>query len=400
MATAHFKIIIRKDRPKKDGQYPVCLRATIDRKSKLFPLSFDCYDKDFDSLKEIIKKSDITHYRKNLLIQKANNKASQIKFDYAIEDKYLTLAEFDRVYNNDNYGSVSFYEYIEYLIRKRETTLAPDTIDFYKKQLSKLRRFRPVLTFGEVTEEFLYSYRDYMINDLANKLITQYKCLEFIKRVFNQAWKEDKIKTNPFKNFPIKRLKGTTEHLTLDELTTLNNLYLGFTLPKSEQNVLSYFLFSCYTGLRYGDVYALKYDSIKTVQNIHLLDIVQHKTSKPIMIPLIKQAAELIPGNGLQYQKVFNVLVNQKTNFHLKEIMKKALISKRITFHSARHTCSNVLYGLGVPLEIRCMIIGDTKEVVIGHYTEENINLKLESLLKFEQSMQKTKGNLIQSGSL
>ena len=384
MATAHFKIIIRKDRPKKDGQFPVCLRATIDRKSKLFPLNFECIEKDFDAVKEIVKKSDIAHYRKNLLIQKENNKASQIKFDYAIADKNLTLAEFDRVYKNDNYGSVSFYEYIEYLIKKREATLAPDTIDFYKKQLSKLRRFRPTLTFGEVTEEFLYSYRDYMIKDLSNKLITQYKCLEFIKRVFNQAWKEDKIKTNPFKNFPIKRLKGTTEHLTLTELASLSKLYQECTLSKSQQNVLGYFLFSCFTGLRYGDVYGLKYNSIKTVQDIHLLDFVQHKTSKPMVIPLIKQAFELIAENGLQYQKVFNVLVNQKTNFHLKAIMKKVEIDKRITFHSARHTCSNVLHGLGVPLELRCMIIGDTKEVVSGHYTQENINLKLDALLKLE----------------
>ena len=387
MATAHFKIVIRKDRPKKDGQYPVCLRATIDRKSKLFPLNFDCIEKDFDAVKEIVKKTDIAHYRKNLLIQKENNKAGQIKFDYAIADKNLTLTEFDRVYKNDNYGSVSFYEYIEYLIKKREATLAPDTIEFYKKQLSKLRRFCPSLTFGEVTEEFLYSYRDYMINDLSNKLITQYKCLEFIKRVFNQAWKEDKIKTNPFKNFPIKRLKGTTEHLTLTELASLSKLYNECTLSKSQQNVLSYFLFSCFTGLRYGDVYGLKYNSIKTVQEIHLLDFVQHKTSKPIVIPLIKQAFELIAENGLQNQKVFNVLVNQKTNFHLKEIMKKAVINKRITFHSARHTCSNVLYGLGVPLELRCMIIGDTKEVVTGHYTQENINLKLEALLKIESGV-------------
>jgi hypothetical protein len=165
MTNASFKIVIRKDRPKKDGQYPICLRVIIGRKPKLIPFPFSCFDKDFDSVKEIVKKSDPLHYQKNLLIQKTINKANKIKFDFAIEEKNLSLNEFEKVFKNDNYGSKSFYEYIEYLIEKRETELSNDTILFYRKQLSKLRKFRPELTFSEVNGDFIYDYKNYMIQD-------------------------------------------------------------------------------------------------------------------------------------------------------------------------------------------------------------------------------------------
>ena len=35
----------------------------------------------------------------------------------------------------------------------------------------------------------------------------------------------------------------------------------------------------------------------------------------------------------------------------------------------------------------RCMIIGDTKEVINKHYTKEDMNMKLQALNKFSQAM-------------
>ena len=67
--------------------------------------------------------------------------------------------------------------------------------------------------------------------------------------------------------------------------------------------------------------------------------------------------------------------------------MEKAGIEKRITFHSGRHSCSNALYLQGVDINTRCMIIGDTKEVINKHYTKEDMNMKLQALNKFSQAM-------------
>ena len=59
-------------------------------------------------------------------------------------------------------------------------------------------------------------------------------------------------------------------------------------------------------------------------------------------------------------QKIFRVSVNQVTNRHLKEIMKKAEIDKKITFHSARHTFA--IHGLNsdIPMELVGDLLGHT----------------------------------------
>lgn len=61
-----------------------------------------------------------------------------------------------------------------------------------------------------------------MIHTLKNTPITWYKGLEFIKRICYQAYKERKLKENPFKNLQINRLKGNSGHLTVDELKSLD----------------------------------------------------------------------------------------------------------------------------------------------------------------------------------
>ena len=387
MNTASFRIMIRSDRPKKSGEYALCIRVTIARKFKLFPIGFDVLPRNFDQGKSQVKKTDPFYFQKNKLILKAETKARKIAFDFAINDKPLTLGEFIKAYTNDNYGSVSFYDYIEYLILKRDNELSTDTLDMYRKQLSKLRRFRATLTFSEVNDDFIGDYRNYMIKKLNNKEITYYKCLEFIKRICNRAYKEKKISENPLRNLEIKRLKGDSNFLTIEELLKLDTIYQEQTLPANLQNVLRYFLFSCYTGIRYGDIYNLRFPMVKVKENTTYLDFMQHKTNKPALIPLIDQAKALIPDQGFTEQKVFNVMVNQTTNKLLKTIMEKAGIEKRITFHSGRHTCSNSLYQLDVDINTRCMIIGDTKEVINKHYTKEDMNMKLQALNKFSQAM-------------
>lgn len=387
MTTLHYKIVLRKDYLKKSGAYAVCLRITSGRIPKLFPLTIDCFDVDFDPLKQIVKKTDPDHFRKNAIILKAKNKAGDIAFNYLVNDKNLPLDEFTRAYTNNNYGSVSFYEYIEYLIVKRDSELATETLDHYRKQLSKLKRFRQSLTFSEVNETFILEYKDYMIRVLKNTPITWNKGLEFIKRVCNQAYKEDKLKENPFKNLQINRLKGKYGHLTIEELKQLIVIYKENTLPLNLQNVLRYFLFACYTAMRYRDVYDLRFINLKSNRETDFIDFTQHKTNKHTLIPLIEQAKELIPVKEFDQQRIFKVKTNQDTNRKLKEIMDKAQINKRITFHSARHTCSNVLFLLDVPLDIRAQIIGDTKEVVSNHYTKEDMSVTIKALEKLSEAI-------------
>jgi site-specific recombinase XerD len=134
------------------------------------------------------------------------------------------------------------------------------------------------MAFADVDLNFLHAYKDYCSGPLKNADSTMYKSLELIRRVLNAAIKEDIIEKSPFRNFEIKNISGNTENLTIDEVKKLHALYDTIELPKAPQNVLRYFLFGCYTGLRYSDVYNLKFRNLIDKTGSLWLDFVQQKS--------------------------------------------------------------------------------------------------------------------------
>ena len=135
---------------------------------------------------------------------------------------------------------------------------------------------------------------------------------------------------NPVKEIPIKKGKSLKVYLELNKVESSSKLYESGKLSSREQNVLQYFLFACYTGLRFGDVEQFNTDMI--VYN--KISIVAEKTNVTVLIPVIEQAKELL----LYSNKQFRVIRNQKSNDSLKIIMDKAKIKKNVSFHCARHT--------------------------------------------------------------
>lgn len=376
MRTIQKRLMYRSDREKTDGTFPVVLRITIRRKVKYFPLKFSVKPKDWNEKKGMVYASDPDSELKNKYITKALAKVASIE-EHTIKFGDVDLDEFSRLYFFDNYNPDSFYAFIDYLVERKKNELAESTIDFYYKQKSKLKEFRETLNFGDINLQFLNDYKSFLIQK-GNKPITWAKSLEFVRRILNAALKDNRIPKSPFAHFEISSYKGTIEPLEVKELKLLEELFEKNTLTYGKQNALRVFLFACYTGLRWSDVYALKFKEIIQGHNFQYLNFTQIKTKKETIVPLIPQALNLIPNKEFENQKVFRVPPNQTTNRHLREIIKGAKINKRITFHSSRHTFSHIMRGAEIPMEIRARIIGDNPETVRKHYTD----IKPEELFK------------------
>ena len=115
------------------------------------------------------------------------------------------------------------------------------------------------------------------------------------------------------------------------------------------------FLFACYTGLSYIDLYNLNIKNIqKGNDGLEWIYIKRHKTDIPSNVPILPYALYILDiyKKHKNTNRIFPMISNQKTNKALKEIGSICGFNKKLTFHSARHTfATTITLTNGVPIE-------------------------------------------------
>jgi len=158
------------------------------------------------------------------------------------------------------------------------------------------------------------------------------------------AYKEGYLKENINDNLDKIELKETRrEYLTMDELRRLYNTPCEFPVLREAS------LFSCLTGLRISDILALTWNDVRDFPDGgKCIRICTEKTDTEATIPISKEALALCgpPSSGL----VFKGLSRNMVNTYLKPWLKKAGITKYITFHCFRHTYATQLIAGGADI--------------------------------------------------
>jgi len=357
--------VVQKDYTKKDKTKNVFLRITISRKQKYFPLNIYANPDHFKA--GIISKADPDHDDKNDLIEHYRLRAQKIIHTLRITDQPITFGRFRQEFESNHINNDSFYEFVHDQIQLLDGKLTKGTLKNYNDQVNKMKEFKSDLSFSEIDLRFIYKYEQYLINTRKNNKNTVVKSIIFVKQILNKAVSQNIIEENPIQDYKLKRIVGEREFLSVDELGKLEELYIKATLKKNRQNVLKYFLFSCYTGLRYQDVKNLRFKDIK---DGNLISLQMGKTKEFVNIPLTKKAKNLIPEKGFENQTVFNVLTDQPTNRYLKDIIKEVKINKKISFHCARHTFATLSKSLGIDYDVISKILGHTDIKTTKIYTK------------------------------
>jgi integrase len=113
------------------------------------------------------------------------------------------------------------------------------------------------------------------------------------------------------------------------------------------------FLFSCFTGLRYGDLRTLDASEIFDWK----IRKQMHKTGEAVYIPIPVQARLLLP-NPLTSGRVFHVVDNSTFNRTLRKAAKKLGHYKHVHCHLARHTFATTCITIGIPLPATSKLLG------------------------------------------
>lgn len=350
-----YKFVLKPE-PNKKSLYPIYLRAFLHGKKTEIATGITIPANDWAESKQRVKKRNKKYDEYNSILEAFDKKALKgILTNFIHDETPLTLSQFKDYMLSVGQGQDSFTDYILNYLEENKTRLRPESWWSYKSQVTKMLKFKKQICFADVNEKFISEYQHYMSHELHNNENTISKSLRSLRTFVNVAMRYGYIKTNPFRYITIKKVDGKRDFLSLEELNILSNAYFTDSkIDPKEKEILCYFLFSCYTGLRYSDLKSLQSSAIKD----DMLHIKMHKTSHLVSIPLSQKAFQLLPQETTG--NIFRVYCNKVTNKLLKKIATRYKIDKELTFHVARHTFATVSISLGIPIEVISKLLGHT----------------------------------------
>ena len=370
-----IKVAILKSSPNSEGLFPIVIRFTQNRRSHII------YLRKYIPLEEWINEGN-TFIRERGSTALANAKELNLFLISQITRAHSILLNAERIntpisfkqfkekfVNMDNQDFIAF---CEKELDRRETSgkYSPATIKSNWFKLNKLKTFRTNLSFFDLTPKTLEEYENYLRVNRNNDVNTIFAAMKFIRTMLNSARKQNLTKVYPFDQYKLVYKKNTRDRLNMEELELLQKVYNEETLPEHLQNVLTYFLFACYTGLTWGDLVSLDYKEIEKEEDTYLINKKRQKTENQFIVPLIDKARILIDLTKKEGKVFPYILTNQKANAAIKDVIARTKVKRKISFHCARHSFASVALNMGIPREVIQKMLGHSKEEMTKLYSK------------------------------
>lgn len=283
-----------------------------------------------------------------------------------------------------------FFEYATNINAKNYPLGKIATYDKNKAIIEKLRTYhkRQKLMLSDITPAFLERYEAYL-REKGNSPNTIHKDMRYIRKIFNDAYREDLIehKDIPFRIYKLKAEKTTRSYLSDEELKKIEDLKLD-TGSKLDLH-RDMFVFSSYAaGLRISDVLMLKW---KNFNGTHL-NTVSKKTKAQLSIKLPAKAKSILEkyqqGGTESNDYIFPMLekdldenapvvldraISRATaliNKNLKSVAALAKIEKKISFHVSRHSFATRALTKGITIDKVSKLLGHQNLAVTQIYAK------------------------------
>ncbi len=195
-----------------------------------------------------------------------------------------------------------------------------------------------------------------------------------MRKIVTYCLKSGFIPKDPIFGSKMANKEGVREYLSETEIKELQGKQ--FAIERLSQ-VRDLFLFSCYTGLAFIDVFQLTPSHIAIgVDGNNWVFTSRQKTETPSRVPILPQAQEIIEKykdhpKCINENKLLPMLSNQKMNAYLKEVADLCGITKLLTFHIARHTfATTITLSNGVPIETVSKMLGHRSIRITQHYAK------------------------------
>lgn len=288
----------------------------------------------------------------------------------------------------------------------RQNNWTDSTFEKFAAVKNHLTNFREGLTFEFFDERGLNDYVGYLrdVKEMRNSTIG--KQLSFLKWFLRWAYKKGVHQNNAYDSYKPK-FKSTQKKIIFLTWNELNRLR-EFKIPSNKQaleRVRDIFLFQCFTGLRYSDVFNLRRSDIKGDH----IEVTTVKTSDSLIIELNNHSKAILDKYkdvAFEDDKVLPVITNQKMNDYLKELAEMAGIDEpvRQTYykgneriddvtpkyallgtHAGRRTFICNALALGIPPQVVMKWTGHSDYKAMKPYIDIADDIKANAMSKFNQ---------------
>ena len=365
-----FKVLffLKRDKQKKDGSVPVYCRITIDGKESRFGMKKNIDPKlwNVKEGKATGKSSESSEI--NALLEKTKAGIHKIYRDVQERENAVSAEKVKSIFlgiDSKQYMLLkAFDEHVEEkfnLIGKRIVKSTYHRYYYLRIRLSEFLTEKYHLSdipLREINYQFIRDFEMYLLTVRGNKQSTIAQYLINLKKIVELAYKNEWIFRNPFINYKIEDEKSERGYLTQREVEILMN----WKLDKKLERTRDVFIFCCFTGLSYIDVFKLTKEKINlSIDGQQWIMGKREKTDMDYFIPMMeipKKILEKYKNETFKDGKLLPVKVSLTVNRHLKEISEICGINKHLTFHLSRHTFATLTMSKGVSLESVSKMLG------------------------------------------
>lgn len=369
--TFNVLFFLKRDKQKKNGNVPLMCRITVDGEESRFSMKTDIEPAFWDVKTGKMTGRSVKAQETNALMDNTKSvlnriyhqeleriqtvSAEKVKNNFlGINTKQQTLLELFKKHNAD----------VKTLIGKNKSKATYQKYEVTLKHVTNFLRKKYSLSdipFCEINHMFISDLETYFMVDCQCNANTTAKFMQFFKRIILIARNNGWLQHDPFANYKIRLNKVDRGYLTKEELECIASKKIDI---KRLEYVRDIFVFSCFTGLAYIDVYNLKESNIRTSFDGKLWIMTKRqKTDVNSNIPLLEVPRMILEKykGKLPEGKILPISSNQKMNAYLKEIGDLCEIKKNLTFHLARHTfATTITLSQGVPIESVSKMLGHT----------------------------------------
>lgn len=354
----------------KKGMALVQVEAYLGRKKKYFSTKVYLKPEQWDNKKLIVKNHPNADALNRLIYEfVATIEKKELELWQQGKRISLELLKNALTTQENNSSFISFFRQ-----EVMNSSLKDSTKRNHLSTLMLLQEFKKNITFSDLTFELISSF-EYFLQLKGYHTNTIAKHMKHLKRHVNIAINKEYIEIQKYafrKYIKIKTIENKHTHLVPEELERLENLILSGRYVKLQKS-LDAFLFCCYAGMRYSDFINLSSENFVDINQETWLIYKSVKTGTEVRLPLYL----LFSGKGIailnkyrdNLEDFFHLRDNSNVNKDLIIITRLAGLSKRISFHTARHTNATLLIYNGINITTVQKLLGHKSVKTTQVYT-------------------------------